>query len=54
MNPIQLSLLDAASWLTVLVRFLAAPLALLLIWEIVVLLGAILGSLSASPSTPPD
>jgi len=48
MNPGTLFLAEAASWVGALVPFLAAPLLLLLLWEIVVLLGAILGTGSTS------
>lgn len=50
MNPSTLFLAEAASWVGALVPFLAAPLVLLLLWEVVVLLGAILGARSASAS----
>jgi len=43
MSPSALFLAEAASWVGTLVPFLAAPLILLLLWEVVILLGAILG-----------
>ena len=48
MNPGTLFLAEAASWVGALTLFLAAPLALLLLWEVVVLLGAVIGVLSAA------
>lgn len=49
MNPGLQSVAEAASWVGVLVPFLVAPLVLLLLWEVVVLLAAILGTRSGSP-----
>lgn len=48
MSPGLQSLAEAASWLGDLVPFLTAPLILLLVWEIVVLLAAVLGIRSDS------